>query len=60
MKCFIHKWVYDKPTYYKCNRTCSKCNKKQHSMYDMTYGGTYWVDGIYWDNKKEMNKWDIT
>ena len=53
MKCFIHKWVYDTPTQYKCNKTCSKCNKQQHSIYDMTYGDTYWVDGIYWDNKKE-------
>lgn len=48
--CFfgIHNWEYDKNTIVKCNRTCKKCHKSQHSMYDMAYGVTYWVNGVYW------------
>jgi len=44
----FHDWLMDKDTVVKCNRTCRKCDKWQHSMYDMSYGDTYWVDGKYW------------
>ena len=43
-----HYWLMDKDTIVKCNRTCTRCGKWQHSMYDMAYGDTYWVDGKYW------------
>ncbi len=44
----FHDWLLDKKTVVKCNRTCRRCDKQQHSMYDMTYGYTYWVNGKYW------------
>ena len=44
----FHDWLMDKETVVKCNRTCRRCNKWEHSMYDMNYGDNYWVDGKYW------------
>ncbi len=37
-----HDWMMDNYIIFKCNRTCRRCDKSQHSMYDMTYGTTYW------------------
>lgn len=48
MKCIFHKWKKDQETDVRCNRTCTKCSKEEHSIYDMTYGKIYWVDGLYW------------
>ncbi len=44
--CFfgIHLWKYE----YDCcvdgynSRQCKRCNKKQNSSYDMSYGETFW------------------
>ena len=44
----LHKWLVDKKTTVKANRICTKCGKQQHTMYDMTYGSTYWANGEYW------------
>lgn len=48
--CFfnIHKWVYNKNTIVKCNKTCEICGKKMSSMYDISYGETYWINGNIW------------
>ncbi len=50
--CF-HDWVMDKKTVVECNRKCRKCGKWQHSVYDMAYGSTYWVDGKHWEDEKK-------
>lgn len=44
----FHDWIMDKDTIVKANRTCKRCGKWQYSMYDMTYGDIYWVNGKYW------------
>jgi len=35
----------------KRERTCKICNKIQSTMYDMSYGETYWTNGRIWSNK---------
>jgi hypothetical protein len=50
IKCYFgfHKWIYDKKTVVKCNRTCKNCGKKMSSCYDMSYGETVWINGHHW------------
>lgn len=47
----IHSWNYHL-TYpnsiVKCNKTCNRCDKKMHSVYDMSFGETVWLIGHYW------------
>ena len=43
-----HKWKITMLTKVKGHRKCNKCLKEQHTMYDMTYGSTYWANGKYW------------
>lgn len=43
-----HDWDRDKDEIVKCNRKCTKCGVWQHSMYDMSWGETFWADGKYW------------
>ena len=47
----FHKWKKTMLTNVKGHRKCLKCSKEQHSVYDILYGGTYWVNGRYWVNK---------
>lgn len=43
-----HDWMMDRDTIVKCNRVCIRCNKWQHSMYDLSYGETSWEEGKRW------------
>lgn len=41
-----HDWIYDSDDY-TANRRCRNCNLWQHPVYDLTYGGTYYVNGRF-------------
>lgn len=50
-----HDWkIYDIDGPKKIRR-CLLCGKIQSTMYDMSYGCTYWTDGEHW-NKQEAPK----
>ena len=44
----FHKWI----TVFRDNprvvQQCTNCKKHRSTMYDMTYGSTYWVSGNHW------------
>jgi len=43
----LHNWVYTYSERLKIKRRyCSRCNLWQDAVYDMAYGGTYYVDSI--------------
>ena len=44
----IHNWVYIESYRYPVDeRFCSKCLKHQNPVYDMCYGGTYYLDSPF-------------
>ena len=49
----LHDWRYASNTIAKCDRNCERCDKWQHSAYDMTNGETMWRDGKYWQTPKQ-------
>ena len=48
MICLFHKWetiFEDSP---RIVQRCRKCGRMRSTMYDMSYGCTYWVRGDEW------------
>lgn len=52
--CFLnlHKWF----TFYihmpRIVQRCQRCGQRRSTMYDMAYGGTYWVPGDEWSKRR--------
>ena len=50
LRCLIglHPWETIFEYSVKKDQRCPLCGATRHSCYDMTYGGTNWVPGLYW------------
>ena len=56
LRCLLaHKWVDVYSDGPHKERQCSKCGVYQSSMYDMTYGCSYWTPGRLWSPERKRH-----
>lgn len=47
----LHKWFVFYNNVPRVVQECKWCGRCRSTMYDMAYGGTYWVPGDEWSGK---------
>ena len=49
----MHDWLTVYEDGPRVVQRCARCGVERSTMYDMAYGGTYWVRGDQWSKNKE-------
>lgn len=55
----LHKWLIFYSSKPRMVQQCQYCSKRRSTMYDLSYGGTYWVTGDAWSQYLDTGYYPI-